>query len=224
MKAICECPACKSQLMFDNSSNRLIKCPKCSYQGQTTEFREIPTKKVYCPNCNGDFMIKLNKPVKVITCPKCKRTEVIGKYTDTPQSKGNEDLSEDSTVFRTQTKLNSDNIYMPGKLSLVKDDRCWADDNNEVQLKRGLNTLGRKSPSSSSSIQLPTTDPYMSKNHITIEITMKPDATFEHCISDNNSANGTFINKIRIEPGEIFILTPNDTIRMGRTIFKFITD
>ncbi|MDR1055740.1 MAG: FHA domain-containing protein [Prevotellaceae bacterium] len=225
MKTLCQCPSCNAELIFDNSTDRLIKCPKCSYQGQTADFKEIAVKKLYCPNCDADFTIKLNKAPKTITCPKCKRTEITGKYSDKPKGRETNNMPGETTITNTQTTIGPDKLYKPVKLILAKDEGCWTDRNLiTVDLKRGKNTLGRKSPNSPASIQLSTTDSYMSKNHAIIEVFMKADASFEHRFSDNHSKNGTFCNELKLEPGEVIILSPGDTIRLGRTSFKVITD
>ena len=78
------------------------------------------------------------------------------------------------------------------------------------------------SPNSRSKIQLSTTDLYMSKNHIIIDVIMKSDSTFEHRLSDNGSVNGTFVNDCRIATDEIAILQSGDIIRIGHTSLKFI--
>jgi len=167
----------------------------------------------------------LKKEFKTITCPRCKRTEVAGNYSDKPQNKQTDNQLEEDTVLRTQTRVISDKIYMPAKLSMVKDEGHWVEkDNPVIELKRGENTLGRKASNSLCSIQLPTTDPYISKKHAIIDVVMKSDATFEHRLSDNHSKNGTFCNDIKIEPGEVIILSPEDCIRMGRTVFRLVSD
>ena len=225
MKVICQCPSCKVELKFDNSTDRVINCPKCSYSGRTAEFKEVPIKTVYCPNCSDAVIIRLNRASKVITCPKCKRTEVAGKYSDTLPIRDPKNYPEDDEGTSIKTEIGGSNIYKPAKLQLIKDDDCWTDKSNiTIELKRGSNTLGRKSPNSSSSIQLPTIDSYIGRNHAIIDVVMKSDSTFEHRLSDNNSKNGTFLNGVKIEPNEVFILTPNDTIRLGHTVLKFIID
>jgi hypothetical protein len=164
---------------------------------------------------------------KTITCPKCKCTEVANKYMDKPPVASGTEKEETEVRTRTQTstQMNGGKIYMPGKLELVDGGDCWNGSRSEsITLKRGTNTLGRTSPNSSSSIQLPTTDPYMSKNHLIIDVVMKPDSTFEHRLSDNRSMNGTFLNDIRIEQGDVIILSPGDTLRLGHTTVKFIVD
>jgi pSer/pThr/pTyr-binding forkhead associated (FHA) protein len=89
-----------------------------------------------------------------------------------------------------------------------------------IELKRGVNTIGRKSSSSQSSIQIQG-DEYISRNHATIEVVMKKDGNFEHRLSDNNSKNRTYHNDTPLEAGDISVLMPGDTVGFGlRTVFK----
>ena len=166
-------------------------------------------KNIRCPYCKITLQVTEEAANKDITCPKCKHT--IPYLVD-----------ENGTEVRTVP--NSGKLYRPGKLELLKDDGNWLQSEKTVTLVRGVNTLGRKSPNSTSSIQLPTTDTYMSKNHAKIEVVMKPDAVFVHHLSDAGSKNGTYHNDDRLEEGELIILTPGDTVRMGHSTFKFIAE
>ena len=113
----------------------------------------------------------------------------------------------------------------PGKLMLLEDcDKQWLSDEKTFPLIRGANTFGRKSSNSEMNIQLPTGDHYMGRRHAKIEVIGMPDAAFIHRLSDMDSKNGTFHNKIRLEPGEEKYLTPGDTVRMGHTLFQMITE
>ena len=94
-----------------------------------------------------------------------------------------------------------------------------------ISLKRGINTLGRKSDNSKSNTQLPTTDPFMSKNHASIDVIYKEKtSTFEHILSDSHSKNGTFHYEQRLEAGDTILLLKDDEIRLGHTVFKIVTE
>ena len=177
MKTQSICPKCKVVLEFDRAVHSVVKCPKCSYEGNVANFKELEPP-----------------------------TEPPGG-------------------------ASKDKLYKPGRLELLKTDARWLQAERIVSLKRGINTLGRRSPNSSGSIQLPTEDSFMSKNHATIEVVMKADGVFEHRLSDNGSKNGTFHSRNecfsredRLEKGETTLLLPGDSIRMGHTCFKLIAE
>jgi len=210
MKSRCTCPSCNAVLEFDRTVLSTVKCPKCAHQGNVADFKEIPMKSIRCPKCKTALKVSESIVNKEITCPKCKHTITTG-YAD------------------AQTELpvdlgNNSKLYQPGKLVLLTDDGDWLQEEKTMTLLRGVNTLGRKSPNSTSSVQLPTKDTYMSKNHAMIEVIMRPDAVFVHRLSDNGSTNRTFHNGDPLEPGEVINLMPGDTIRLGHTILKFIAE
>jgi pSer/pThr/pTyr-binding forkhead associated (FHA) protein len=93
-----------------------------------------------------------------------------------------------------------------------------------VVLTAGMNTIGRKSPTSVCSIQLESGDTFMSRDHACIEFAVRADGMFEYRLSDNASSNGTFLNEKRVDRGEAMILSLNDRIRLGHTIFKFVIE
>ena len=160
-----------------------------------------------CPSCKGVLEFDRAKLSEVV-CPKCKYK---GKAADFEE------------IGKTEVP-DKNKLYKPGKLEFVKSDAQWLHKEKTVHLQRGVNTLGRQSSTSASSLQLPVADSYMSRNHATVEVIMKADAIFDHRLSDNGSANGTFHNGDRLEKGDIIKLTPGDTLRLGHTTFKFITE
>jgi len=162
--------------------------------------------KSYCPSCHA--VLEFDRAVySVVTCPKC-------KY------KGNVEEFEESVETGDPGSFQA---FKPGKLELVETDAEWLQDEKTVDLIRGKNILGRKSPNSTGNLQLPTTDSYMSRNHASIDVIMKTSGIFEHYLSDLGSQNGTFHNGDRIEKGDIIRLVTGDMIRIGHTSFKFIS-
>lgn len=219
-----KCPQCSAEYLLDTTLNRVIKCPKCSFKGVLSDYIHVLVKDLYCRHCGANIKLKVGKDIKTITCPKCRKTELVSGYSDTPVEVDNDvEPALEKTLVKTQLSSNSKNeaskLLRPASLFLFKDiDDAWQDRSvREFTLKRGENTVGRKSPKSISSIQLPTIDGYMSKNHLIIDVIMKKDSTFEHRLSDNGSVNGTFHNGQRIEKGDIIILSSGDVIRIGHT-------
>lgn len=224
---ICQCPSCGVEMKLDKSAKRLqIKCPKCAYKGLPADFKKVTTvETLYCPACNAPYNYRADKPLpKNITCPKCGSTNGTTKYTEAPQAPCKPDINPDD--IPTDTSLGNDlgKLYRPATLRFESDEGGWAGTLRDFTLMRGGNTLGRRSPASSGSIQFPTTDAYMSKNHAAIEVVMMHDSTFEHRLSDNRSVNGTFHNGTRLDPDEVAVLMPGDTLRLGRTTFRFVIE
>ena len=160
-----------------------------------------------CPQCKTRLKFSTDRAVSgKAKCPKCKYE---GSRTD----------------FEESIKTEGPNPLMarkPGRLEMVASDAQWLQTEKITNLKQGVNTLGRNSPTSTSNTPLPTTDEHMSRNHATIDVVMKADGIFDHRLSDNGSKNGTFHNGDRLEKNEVINLTPGDLIRLGHTTFKFI--
>jgi len=208
MKSRSTCPSCKAILEFDRAAVSAVKCPKCAHQGEVADFPEIPTRSVQCPHCKTSLKIAKDTKNKNFVCPKCKRSITV------------EDEAEMSTDG-PDSLTDKNKLYRPGKLEMLKDDGLWQSPERTVALARGVNTLGRKSAKSASSIQLSTADNYMSKNHAKIEVVMAADSSFAHQLSDAGSTNGTYHNDERLEKGQVNYLKLGDTVRMGHTVFRF---
>ena len=210
MKSRSTCPSCNAVLEFDRVTLNMVKCPKCAHQGKVEDFKEIPMQSIHCLKCKTPLKVSKNIASQYITCPRCKHTITVG-----------------NPVMKTELPADEEKkykLYRPGRLELQQDDGDWLPEDKTVTLMRGMNTLGRKSPNSTSSIQLPTKDAYMSKNHAQIEVIMKPNAVFVHRLSDQGSTNNTFHNGDPLESGEVINLMHGDTIRLGHTTFMFITE
>jgi len=169
--------------------------------------------EIICPKCSIRLKLKINPdvPKAVVACPKCKYK---GYLTDFQES-----ISTEGPIV-----LPADKLYKPGKLIMIESDARWLQPDKTVALKRGVNTLGRMSPNSTSNTQLSTDDTYMSRNHAVIDVVIKANGIFEHILSDQGSSNGTFHNGDCLEKDDRIKLAPGDTIRLGHTVFKLIKE
>jgi len=164
-----------------------------------------------CPSCKA--VLEFDRAViSVVKCPKCNYRGNVENFKE--QAQGTELRGHSSTG----------KLYKPGKLELLESDAQWLQKEKTVDLKRDINTLGRMSPNSTATVQLPVADPFISRSHAIINVKMKADGVFEHRLSDNGSKNGTFHNSEHLEKDEIIILMPDDIIKLGHTSFKFIPE
>jgi DNA-directed RNA polymerase subunit M/transcription elongation factor TFIIS len=237
MKGKFLCPSCNVTLEFDPDKISRVKCPKCAHQGDTGDFKEIVLKSVFCPNCNAALKIQANAGNKTVACPKCQHSTAANNFLDKPKSddsdktelrgQGNpqrQHRAEDGETERPNDLNKNGKCYRPGKLVFTESDARWLENTKEYVLQRGINTLGRKSSNSTSSIQFPAEDEFMSRKHAVVEVIMREDATFAHRLSDGGSKNGVFHNGDRLEADEIINLMHGDTVRLGHTTFKFIVE
>jgi len=213
------CPSCKKALAFEKTSDeQMIVCPVCQFQGQGSQFSEIVYRKIYCPSCKTGLQVS-SLHQGVVKCPQCGFSDDVARYPTTPplsSASQQPELQGEATVLPDSLK-KTDRQQNLGCLVLIEGDCRPA----RIVLKAGKNTLGRKSQSSSSSIQLETNDGYMSKNHALIEVATKTNGSLEYLLSDNGSSNGTFHNEERIESGDVMLLKQGDTVRLGHTTYRF---
>lgn len=218
-----KCPSCRKGIRVEKvSENQPLICPSCKYKSILSEFPVVVLRKVSCPSCRTQLTMNSEYEGSV-TCPICKYQGNIKDFPDTAlnNQQVNPSTATADVYDPNKTSINSKNsVLKPGTLVLDKGS-CFP---ASITLKRGINIIGRKHELSQSTIQIETSDSYMSKRHINIDVIMKPDASFEHRLSDAGSVNGTFHNEDKLSEGEISILMPNDTLRIGRTTFKFIIE
>lgn len=91
-------------------------------------------------------------------------------------------------------------------------------------LRLGLNTIGRKG-SKPADILIDTTDAYMSRNHCSITVVLRQDATLSYILQDIGSTNKTYLNEAKLQTGDMLYLQDGDTVQIGRTkvIIKTVT-
>ena len=165
----------------------------------------MKTKSI-CPSCNA--VLEFDRAVhSVVKCPKCQYNGNVADYEES-----------------VPTEPGHLQLYKPGKLELIESDSQWMHFEKTVDLKRGVNTLGRMSPNATSNIQLPVNDSFMSRKHANIEVVMKTNGIFDHLLSDLSSQNGTYYNGVRLEKGDVIRLTPSDVIKIGHTVLRFIAE
>jgi len=165
-----------------------------------------------CPSCKA--VLEFDRAlIRVVKCPKC-------------NYRGNvENFKEKEPATEVPDDSSAGKLYKPGKLELLESDAEWLQEGKTVDLKPGVNTLGRMSSNSTANTQLPVADPFISRNHASVEVVMKTGGVFEHHLSDmENSKNGAFHNGERLEKGDVIKLIPGDIIKLGHTSFKFIPE
>ena len=87
-------------------------------------------------------------------------------------------------------------------------------------LQLGKNTLGRKAGTSDASVQIETTDSYMSRNHIGIDLESRNGGIY--CVLYNTrNRNKTLVNGNRVEEGDRIELQNGTIITLGNTQLKF---
>lgn len=91
-------------------------------------------------------------------------------------------------------------------------------------LTEGRQSVGRGNSSKKSDVVLKTTDTFISGAHCLVEIARRSGGAVTAFISDNQSANGVWINRTkRLAANEIIYLTGGTIIGLGKTEFVFVS-
>ena len=155
--------------------------------------------KIKCPECGAVLTVRNEWGIeqKRVKCPVCKQ---LHKFMDfkpyVVQSK------EDKTEYEVFES-------MPGKLVDISNGTSY-------DLSLGKNTIGRKAGTSQASVQIETSDRYMSRVHIEIRF----DGRF-HFLRVLTEKNPTLVNGQVVHKDEELILQGGETITLANTPLLF---
>ncbi len=162
-------------------------------------------KTIKCPRCHGILEITNPKAesVLLVTCP-------------------NPDCGAKMRVtFATEHTVLADRQMHDDQIGyLVLDDVSYP-------LSEGMNIVGRRSENSVSTIQLPTDDRSMSRQHVLIQVLRLKNGRVKVVLSDLRNAMKmellpTRIDDVPLLAGDAFVLTNGDTITLGATQIKYV--
>lgn len=193
-------------------------------------------KKIKCPNCGVILAVKNSKDEeeKRISCPKCK----AGLKVMFSKPKPKEELLTAHTVYGPQqpkpTPQNDGATQLGGAFvgasngstqlaapqSFVRQ-AMLVFNGESFDLELGENAVGRKANTSHASLQIPTTDRYMSRQHVLITVRRLPDGSLKSVLRNDQNKNGTLIDGQTIENGDEILLTNGNRITMGRTTLLY---
>lgn len=172
--------------------------------------------KIKCSNCGAILAVKDAPDIKSrsITCPVCK---IAANFVDyKPYTAEPKAASEDpKTRIAGNTDYSSKKNRSIGKLLHVGSGTLY-------QLELGINTIGRKTISSTSSVKIDTDDKTMSRQHAIIEVVELASGGYKHYFTNANNKNATLINNHKVENGDKLILNGGEEIKMAEVIIKFI--
>ena len=194
----------------------------------------MQTKRITCPKCGVVLDVKNTKDeeVKQVTCPKCK-TLLKVKFAQPieaptyygspkPGAEGATQLGggQSGATVLGGIQSGATQLVVPSAKAPVTPHLSF--DGKDYSLQEGQNIIGRKASSSQATVQIETTDRYMSRQHITITVNTLPDGTKKVVLSNYQNKNQTIVDGQEITTGDIIRLTDGDKITMGHTtvIFK----
>lgn len=157
--------------------------------------------KIICPVCGAVLMVR-NIPgieTKNVTCPNCKKLSPFTKFKTVFEEEEKTRYANEEPKQQTPAQVKLGKINVPS-LGM------------SFQLKLGKNLIGRKSPNSSSDIQLECSN-RVSRNHLVIDVMGDAANGFSYGVSlYKENVNPTFINGTQLEFGDCLILNNGDKI------------
>ena len=190
-----------------------FKCPYCQTPITIRNTGGLDHVKIACPNCQHSITVKINKkPIKVENPTPVQAAQTIHAQPvqQAPQSGVHvQQKDENETLFiKTASDIGVPVLILNG---------------TKYRLSLGHNTIGRVSPSSTATLQLPVSDPYMSRTNVFLDVTKTDMGTWQVVISSCNDRNLAKVNGHPLEIGNRIILQEGNRIGLGHTelLFKF---
>ena len=177
----------------------------------------MQTKRIKCPKCGVVLDVKnsKNETIKQITCPSCSSSlQVKFELQEEPieahtyyAPKASDNIG--ATILATASKTHKSAYLFYNGI--------------EFSLEIGENIIGRKGNTSNATVQIPTDDRFMSRQHCRINVISLSDGTLKVTLRDYQNKNMTSVNGMVISQGDEIRLSNDDKITMGNTtiIFKF---
>ena len=169
---------------------------------------ETKKETIQCPTCGLVMAINFSPAVlqKTLKCPHCHTNRKVAEYL----------LYQGPAI--TKKKEGSTQVVrgaLPKQAQLTDlSTGC------SYSLQQGKNTLGRKAGTSDASVQIETTDSFMSRNHIGIDVENQNGGIY--CVLYNTrNRNKTLVNGNRVEEGDRIELQNGTIITLGNTQLKF---
>jgi len=194
-----------------------IKCPKCHNTIGIRNHSDSNTFNIRCPFCQEELTIKLKPhPIKLGNVPNfntqpkqpSSQQPKTQPYTQPrPQPSQQPEYHSDKTVDIDDLPTGNPELVMFGQKYI---------------LRAGCNTVGRKSDTSTSTLQLPVADKHMSRTNASINVSKNASGRWHTTINSCNERNLVKINDHSLEMGDTASLRPGDVITMGQTKMMFM--
>lgn len=187
-------------------------------------------KRVKCTNCGVILNVRNSKgeAVKIITCPECK-SQLKVNFPPTASKEpleaktvlvGTAPTGESPTVLGGAGCAQSGATQYDPKPSQQKQYFLFLN-GKRYPLSAGRNVVGRKASSSDAQVQIETSDLYMSRRHVCIEVVRLGDGSSKVLISNDKNKNETYVNGTLLNAGDRVVLTSGAKIKMGDTVVTY---
>lgn len=176
----------------------------------------MQTKRIKCPKCGVVLDVKnsMNETVKQITCPSC---GAVLQVKFEPQ----EEPIEAHTYYAPKASNDNSGATILAAAQKSHKSAILVYNGIEYPLETGENIVGRKGNTSKATIQIPTDDRFMSRQHCRISVTFLSDGSLKVTLCDYQNKNMTSVNGQTINQGDEIRLSDGNKITMGQTTVVF---
>ena len=165
-------------------------------------------KRITCPKCGAVLDVKNTTGVatKVIACPKCGAHLKVVFH---------QEAEEAHTVMAGQELAADGGSTMMAPASQIQKGYGLRVGQEVFPLSDGMNTIGRRAPSSHASIQIHTESHALSRNHAQIEVVRFDGGINRVRISNWQNKNITTVNGRHLGEDDVLLLKAGDHVVMG---------
>lgn len=179
--------------------------------------------KIKCPSCGKILRLKDAPNINnlTFTCPICKEVHKVGdcqRYIDPPKNP----IAGEETQYNypSQKANNTDETMVFGASQQTAIGRLVAPNGRTYRLNMGINTIGRKASTSQATVQIDTTDQYMSRSHAVIEVKIVGGKAI-HIFHNGANKNPSYLNGTLVESSDLLILNDGNVLKLGMTEITF---
>lgn len=173
-----------------------VRCPGCGAVLEVRNSRSEAVKRITCPNCG--MALQVTFPANLL--PEAPTYYPPNEAPNVPVSKG------DVPVGVAKTGERPALLY----------------EGQRYSLHNGRNVVGRRAASSQATVQIPTDDRYMSRQHVVVEIGKTPRGHVKALLTNCNNKNATHVNGLPVENEDEVALQNEYEIRMGDTTVTYV--
>lgn len=161
---------------------------------------------IVCPQCHQQLSFSEVPGYQnmVVECPKCHFKANVSVYQSGTRANGGQGADN----MDTQLVMPPQSTFDIGQIRVIN--------TGEIQwLKVGQNVIGRRASTGTADIKI-STDMFMSRRHVCIDVIKKP-LGYEHHLIEINSKNIVKLNGVPIHRGDILKLKFGDILTLGTT-------
>jgi len=178
-------------------------------------------KTITCPNCKHRFTVRLTneKGTQYAGDSSLRNNEKGTQYAGDPSLRNNEKGTQ--YVSSNQRSATDETDYSNQRISKQEVHAgtlvCYG---KRYPLKMGRNIVGRKATTSHATVQIETSDMYISRDHLLINAVAIGGGAIV-TITNYKNTNRTFVNGALLGKGETVNLTEGAQIKIGNTILLY---